>query len=248
MAVAAENTTSNDNMQVATPDTHSNPVQNFDDSIESADDDSNMPQTDSNTISDSDNEVDLIIFGGMKSFKNQDTYRDNIELIIYAYNINGISHNTKANININHGLKFLNYDANKGTYNSKTGIWNIGDLGSSEPAILKIQFEVNEYKEYTAKLKITADSVETDPSNNYYTDSIIIKEPEKHNVTTGNNDLDHNKHRSHYRSSASGLVSRSVTKSVNISEPEAASVEKPTANPIIALLISIALIGITRRD
>lgn len=95
---------------------------------------------------------------------------ENVVFTVTATN-NGISNspNTLVNDLLPSGYTFVSATPSLGTYNSTTGVWNIGLLGGSTNATLAITATVNtsaSQSNYTNTATITGDNVDLDLTNN----------------------------------------------------------------------------------
>lgn len=80
---------------------------------------------------------------------------------------NGIAHNTKVYITFSDNMEFVSHNETMGTYDSATGIWNLGDLTSSDSPLLLISTKLKENGKFSFAANATTTSKDTDLSNNY---------------------------------------------------------------------------------
>ncbi|MBV8326517.1 DUF11 domain-containing protein [Chryseobacterium sp.] len=81
---------------------------------------------------------------------------------------NGASNNTNVKITdlLPSGYTFISASTATGTYNSSSGIWNIGNLNDGASAVLEITAKVNYSGNYTNTAGISGDITDPDSSDN----------------------------------------------------------------------------------
>ena len=92
--------------------------------------------------------------------------------------------NVVAYANIYKGdVLYISSSCEKGTYDSYTGIWKIGDLESGKDVILLVIGKVLSDAPITTIAYVTSDTSDPDTSNNYYIDNITVES--KNTVAAG---------------------------------------------------------------
>lgn len=86
--------------------------------------------------------------------------------------------NTKVHITLAKGLKFIKYDASKGTFDPKTGIWTIGDLEAGEKLVLKIVSQAITAGEKVTIANLTSDTNSTTPKECNEEEEIDVEKEE----------------------------------------------------------------------
>jgi uncharacterized repeat protein (TIGR01451 family) len=71
----------------------------------------------------------------------------------------GVAKNVKVYDQLPEGLKFIKYKATQGTFNPKTGIWDIGDLKNGGLVFLDIFTQAITSGEKVNKVNVTCDSI-----------------------------------------------------------------------------------------
>ena len=85
--------------------------------------------------------------------------------------------NTRATIKLPNSLKLLGFKPSRGTYNPKTGIWDIGDLAPGEEVTLLLYTKALQSGTIVVEASVKCDTYETDLSNNHDSAEILVKEP-----------------------------------------------------------------------
>lgn len=127
-----------------------------------------------------------------------------------------IAKNVKVFNQLPDGLRYIKHTATKGTFNPKTGIWNVGNLSVDEGEVfLKILTQSFSVGEKINKAKLTTDTVNLNENNSYEEEEIDVFE-------------------------------RPGTSESNaVYAGSAAAAMPPTANPIALIVISLFMIFIT---
>ena len=100
---------------------------------------------------------------------------DSVTWILEAKNLGpNLAKNVQVYDQLPDGLKFVKYSATKGTFDFKTGIWDVGDLESGETAILKIVTKALTLGEKINKANLTSDTISTDPDECYEEEEIDV--------------------------------------------------------------------------
>lgn len=124
----------------------------------------------------------------------------------------GIAHNAKVKISLNGNFEYASHDTDDGVFDSKTLIWDIGDLDSSKSAFLSIITKIKVNGTFRLTASATCDSDDIDLSNNEVTvptKSGVSKFGS--NVTETSNDKSSVSHSDHYASSGKGGVSQRIS-------------------------------------
>ena len=104
---------------------------------------------------------------------------ENVTFIIVVINLGpDTAVNTRAFDVLPSGLKFVSYNATIGTYDSVTGIWNIGDLANGEYAALMIVAEALTVGEHINEAYVVSDTYDPDLSNNNDTAKVVVEKEE----------------------------------------------------------------------
>jgi uncharacterized repeat protein (TIGR01451 family) len=85
--------------------------------------------------------------------------------------------NTRATIKLPNSLKLLGFKPSRGTYNPRTGIWDIGDLAPGEEVTLLLYTKALQSGTIVVEASVKCDTYETDLSNNHDSAEILVKEP-----------------------------------------------------------------------
>lgn len=85
---------------------------------------------------------------------------------------NGTAYNTRVNVEMSDNMKFLAYRADSGSYDDKNGIWDVGNLASSNETSLYIYTLLKKDGRFTLSINATSDSDDSDLTNNYQSKSI----------------------------------------------------------------------------
>ena len=76
------------------------------------------------------------------------------------------------------GLKLLGFEASKGSYDPKTGIWSIGDLENGERVTLRIDVKALVTGEIINEAYVESDTFDNNTSNNYDNATVtVVDEP-----------------------------------------------------------------------
>ena len=145
---------------------------------------------------------------------NYNTAGCEVPWTITAKATGGTAQNVKVHESLSGRIQILSATPSKGTFDIATGIWEIGELASSETATLSILTKVLENGRFVLTADATTDSADPDQSNNH--DSLPIKSGEKKsgsNITETTTNRQEVPHNDHYKSNAdSGFVERQIKK------------------------------------
>lgn len=122
-----------------------------------------------------DNEADLSV-----DVEAKDTYDGNeynregytVSWIVGVKNSKATAHNTRVQVSLSKNLETVSYHPTKGSYDIKTGIWDVGDLKSNENAALMLKTKLLEDGRFTVSAIATTDSNDTYPDDNFNSWSI----------------------------------------------------------------------------
>ena len=148
---------------------------------------------------------------------------DNVKFTIVLINLGPDSSiNVRVHDVLPKGLKFISFNASKGSYNAKTGVWKVGDLESQETVTLTIVAEALFDGTIVNKVYVESDTYDPNASDNDDSASVKVKKAPK--PEGKGNDFDyHADINSHNKLYATG-------------------------NPIVmALLALLAMVGVTLR-
>lgn len=166
------------------------------------------------------------------------------DVVIWTITINsggGNLSNTKVNVDFDSKMKYVDSSTDAGYFNSKNGVWNIGDLQDSKSLTVrtKVLYYGSLYVGVFAFAKFMGDMDFYDND----LDKVIVSPPPAGPVTDPKKrQNDH--HSSHYLSSEQSRF-RTVTKSAENPLVEAKVDMKPAGNPIfLAMLSLVMLLGI----
>ena len=126
----------------------------------------NLIKDGSDTTEDTDLSVDMELGDIERNVTGFNQYSFGIPLIINVSVSNGIAKNAKVNITIPDDFEIMSYALNAGTYDSSTGIWDIGDLDSSTIATLTIYTKLTEKGTFDISVNATTDSNDVNLTNN----------------------------------------------------------------------------------
>ena len=149
-----------------------------------------------------------------------------------------IAQNTNVYHTFSDNMEYVSHNTTIGEYNPVTGIWDIGDLSSSDNASLTILTKLKSNGEFTVTANATTDSADKELSNNFkslYTKSGSSQESS--NVTETSDDKGGANHDSHQGSQSSIMdVDRVEKPSTDISNtdsgvPETKSREDKVSEP-----------------
>jgi uncharacterized repeat protein (TIGR01451 family) len=128
----------------------------------------------------------------------------------------GTAKNVKVFDQLPEGLKYIGYNATKGTFNPKSGIWNIGNLSIDDGEVfLNILTKSVSVGKKINKAKLTTDSINLNDENYEEEEMDVFERPVSNHDTDSNSNTD------------------SISKSAHV------SVMHPTANPIALCVISL---------
>ena len=148
--------------------------ENIDYNASSSDDTSSsitlQSQSVDSTLDASDDEVDLYVDMELGDIKRETfaigSMTFEIPLIITVNTNNG----TAKNVNVYHTIPddfiYLSSDATAGSYDSESGIWHIGDMGSATSATLTILTKLEKSGTFFIFVNATTDSDDVDLTNN----------------------------------------------------------------------------------
>ncbi|MBR4447850.1 DUF11 domain-containing protein, partial [Methanobrevibacter sp.] len=88
-----------------------------------------------------------------------------------------VAHDVVAFDTLPLNCKFISYSATKGTFDQKTGMWTVGELGKGETVILDIFCKVTKAGLITNEVNVTCNETDMDLSNNYDNETINVTEP-----------------------------------------------------------------------
>ncbi len=78
----------------------------------------------------------------------------------------GVARNVKVQLNFSSNMEYVSCNKTIGEYDSSTRIWNIGDLSSSQPAVLTILTRLSSDGHFNCTADATTDSIDVNMSNN----------------------------------------------------------------------------------
>lgn len=174
-------------------------------------------------------EVDLTVNMELGDIK-KNTYGINqmsfdVPLIISAKAIGGTAKNTKITIIIPENFEYVSSAPSVGTYDAKSGIWNIGDLNSGIDATLSIMTKIATKGTFTIFVNGTTDSNDIDETNNALKCDIEVTSKISSNTTHTSAQKNEAQHNSHYASMAQGGYRQEVNWN-DMPDPN----EQPTPN------------------
>ena len=107
--------------------------------------------------------------------KDTNLIETEIEYTIVVKN-NGPSYarNVKVDDKLPEGLEFVSYSCDRGTYDSQTGVWSIGDMADGEEETLKITAKVRDYNPITNTAEVITDTTDPDQTNNKAVSNKVI--------------------------------------------------------------------------
>lgn len=108
---------------------------------------------------------------------------DLVTWILQAKNYGpNLAKNVKVFVDLPDGLKFVNYSASSGSFDFKTGIWDLGDLDANEKPILNIITKALTSGEKILKVNLTSDTNSTTPDECYEEEEIMVFDIHKEEV------------------------------------------------------------------
>lgn len=226
MVSAGENTTTE--IQTAT-----------DDAIISVEDTDELQEEDTAT----DEESDLVITTERDYMSPHPDWEFTIE--ITAQSRYGVSRNTQVHMDLPDEFTYIGFEPSQGTFDENAKIWNIGTLNKGQKETLKITAKCSERGHFTCYFYGETSSNESDIYNNHATVRIHVSYPASASSISGS----FRGYEQYYPPTNEYSDYRQITKSVNRTI-DARMNEKPTANPIIPALLSLATligIGVKRR-
>ena len=125
-----------------------------------------------------------------------------VPLIISANAVGGTAKNTKVSIIIPDNFEYVSSDSSVGTYDAKSGIWNIGDLKSGTEATLNILTKIATKGKFTIFANGTTDSKDIDQENNALKCDVEVTSKISSNTTHTSAQQNEAQHNSHYASMA----------------------------------------------
>ena len=155
--------------------------------------------------------------------------------ITYAITISNGGPDDATGVYLNHlvsnGLKFVGYSSTKGSFDSKTGKWDIGDLANGEELVIYLTYRITKPGNFTSSIVLVSNEQEIDLQYNNENNDLIINALPSDNSTNRlpNIEKDINKNRNN------------DTKSNESSVSSYASM-KPTGISIIAGILYIIVI------
>ena len=162
-------------------------------------------------------DVDLSINVDVKNAYNGNQYnRAGFEVPwnITASVTGGTAHNTKVRSVLSNTLEYLSYSTSVGTYNSTTGIWDIGDLNSSNNATLTILTKLKTEGRFKLTVNATTDSNDVNLTNNFLVVSIKTGSSKiTSNTTETSDDKEGAQHTTHYLSTGTSSREKVVINS-----------------------------------
>ena len=122
-----------------------------------------------------DNEADLSV-----DVEAEDTYDGNeynregytVSWIVGVENSKGTAYSTRVHVSLSKNMETVSYYPTRGSYDFKTGIWDVGDLKSKENAALMLKTKLLSDGVFTVTANATTDSNDTYPDDNYNSWSI----------------------------------------------------------------------------
>lgn len=177
----------------------------------------------------------------VKADKTSIYLHDNVKWTITVKAVGGSANNVLVIAKLPREFKYMSHSCDAGSYNSYTGIWNVGKLSGNSPKTLTISSKALGFGQGAFIVFAKANSHDADYRDgiSFYQYTVYPGIP----IVVSKSD-DSNRHNSHYLSSYQSSL-RSVTKAVSNSTVEAKVDMRPTANPIGMVLLSLmALIGV----
>ena len=95
-----------------------------------------------------------------------------VSWIVGVKNSKGTAYNTTVQVLLSENLETVNSLSTRGSYDIKTGIWDVGDLKSNENAALMLKTKLLEDGVFTVSAIATTDSNDTYPDDNFNSWSI----------------------------------------------------------------------------
>lgn len=148
--------------------------------------------------------VDLSVEMDVKLSKDNDQYNSagsEVPWTITVKSSGGTAKNTVVRNVLSNNLGYVSHNESRGTYNPSNGIWNVGDLKSSDSATLTIWTKLKVNGTYMNKVYATSDSSDKNMLNNFVILSIKTGSSKiTSNITETTDDEDGPSHNPHYRS------------------------------------------------
>lgn len=122
-----------------------------------------------------DDTVDLSVDVEGKDTYDGDEYNREgytVSWIVGVNNSKGTAYNTMVQVLLSENLETVGYYPTRGSYDIKTGIWDVGDLKSKENAALMLKTKLLEDGVFTVSAIATTDSNDTYPDDNFNSWSI----------------------------------------------------------------------------
>ena len=181
MAIASENITQNtDNAQL-----QAQPLE-IDEDTAIGDSDMNVLESEGfqsdGTMSDvegnsDDNSSSADVSVKVKSDSPSVAFGENVRLTVFVKNQIGTAHDTKVHVDIPNDLKIIMANAEVGSFNFNTKIWNVGDLEQSDEKSLVIVTHAIKSGLVEVKANATTSSNDEYPDNNTDSSFILVKPP-----------------------------------------------------------------------
>ena len=127
-----------------------------------------------------------------------------VPLIITAKANDATAKNTKIYLTIPDDFEYVSHDANLGSYNPTTGIWDIGDLNTADSPKLTIMTKISAKGTFSINVNGTTTSTDKTQSNNALTCNIQVSSKITSNTTRTSADQSGAQHSDHQGSSADG--------------------------------------------
>lgn len=163
------------------------------------------------------NDVDVSVWADVKNAYKGDKF--NCEGCEVPWNItvkvdDGTARNVKVHAQLSANMAYLTHNVTLGVFNSTSGIWNIGDLKSSDEALLTITTKLLADGRFTLIVEATSDSNDIDDSNNFFRIPLTTGSTGSNSNTTQTSDDKVNMHSDdHFQSHKNDFVDRINEKS-----------------------------------
>lgn len=95
-----------------------------------------------------------------------------VSWIVGVENSKGTAYSTRVQVSLSKNIETVGYYPTRGSYDFKTGIWDVGDLKSNENAALILKTKLLEDGVFTVTANATTDSNDTYPDDNFNSWSI----------------------------------------------------------------------------
>ena len=95
-----------------------------------------------------------------------------VSWIVGVENSKGTAYSTRVQVSLSKNMETVSYYPTRGSYDIKTGIWDVGDLKSNENAALMLKTKLLEDGRFTVSAIATTDSNDTYPDDNFNSWSI----------------------------------------------------------------------------